>query len=500
MNNEDFITFADGNKITNKYIYMGGIFGTISKKSCVADLFYGTDYNSHLGTRRGGMATFCKEKGFVRSIHNLESSYFRTKFEPTLDRFEGATSGIGVISDTDAQPLIMNSHLGKFAICTVAKILNKDELTNEMLEKNMHFAEMSLGSTNPTELVALLIIQGKTFKEGIENVYRHIKGSCTMLLLTDHGIICARDSWGRTPIIIGKKDGAYAASSESTSFPNLDFDTVYNVGPGEIVKLTADGMEQIRKPNKKMQVCSFLWVYYGFPTSTYEGKNVEQARFDNGFNMAKTDPVEVDCCSGIPDSGTGMAMGYAAGKNVPYQRCIAKYTPTWPRSFTPSNQSMRSLVAKMKLIPNKAMLQGKKVLFCDDSIVRGTQLRDNVKVLFDQAGLKECHMRIACPPLVYGCPFINFTSSKSDMELITRRMIQKFEGDPNKNLDKYATTDSPEYKRMVDEIAKELGLTTLKFNTIEQLIEAIGLPKCQVCTHCFDGSSQFSLETFADED
>ena len=500
MNNEDFITFADGNKITNKYIYMGGIFGTISKKSCVADLFYGTDYNSHLGTRRGGMATFCKEKGFVRSIHNLESSYFRTKFEPTLDRFEGATSGIGVISDTDAQPLIMNSHLGKFAICTVAKILNKDELTNEMLEKSMHFAEMSSGSTNPTELVALLIIQGKTFKEGIENVYRHIKGSCTMLLLTDHGIICARDSWGRTPIIIGKKDGAYAASSESTSFPNLDFDTVYNVGPGEIVKLTADGMEQIRKPNKKMQVCSFLWVYYGFPTSTYEGKNVEQARFDNGFNMAKTDPVEVDCCSGIPDSGTGMAMGYAAGKNVPYQRCIAKYTPTWPRSFTPSNQSMRSLVAKMKLIPNKAMLQGKKVLFCDDSIVRGTQLRDNVKVLFDQAGLKECHMRIACPPLVYGCPFINFTSSKSDMELITRRMIQKFEGDPNKNLDKYATTDSPEYKRMVDEIAKELGLTTLKFNTIEQLIEAIGLPKCKVCTHCFDGSSQFSLETFADED
>ena len=500
MNNEDFITFADGNKITNKYIYMGGIFGTISKKSCVSDLFYGTDYNSHLGTRRGGMATFCKEKGFVRSIHNLESSYFRTKFEPTLDRFEGATSGIGVISDTDAQPLIMNSHLGKFAICTVAKILNKDELTIEMLEKNMHFAEMSSGSTNPTELVALLIIQGKTFKEGIENVYRHIKGSCTMLLLTDHGIICARDSWGRTPIIIGQKDGAYAASSESTSFPNLDFDTVYNVGPGEIVKLTADGMEQIRKPNKKMQVCSFLWVYYGFPTSTYEGKNVEQARFDNGFNMAKTDPVEVDCCSGIPDSGTGMAMGYAAGKNVPYQRCIAKYTPTWPRSFTPSNQSMRSLVAKMKLIPNKAMLQGKKVLFCDDSIVRGTQLRDNVKVLFDQAGLKECHMRIACPPLVYGCPFINFTSSKSDMELITRRMIQKFEGDPNKNLDKYATTDSPEYKRMVDEIAKELGLTTLKFNTIEQLIEAIGLPKCQVCTHCFDGSSQFSLETFADED
>ena len=478
---------------------MGGIFGTIAKKSCVADLFYGTDYNSHLGTRRGGMATFSKEKGFVRSIHNLESSYFRTKFEPSLDKFEGATSGIGVISDTDAQPLIMNSHLGRFAICTVAKIVNIDELTKELLDKNMHFAEMSSGSTNPTELVALLIIQGKSFKEGIENVFRHIKGSCSMLILTESGIICARDSWGRTPIIIGKKDWAYAASSESTSFPNLDYETDYEVGPGEIVKITADGREQLRQPNKKMQVCSFLWVYYGFPTSTYEGKNVEQVRFDNGYNLAKTDPVEVDCCSGIPDSGTGMAMGYAAGKGVPYQRCIAKYTPTWPRSFTPSNQKMRSLVAKMKLIPNKAMLGGKRVLFCDDSIVRGTQLRDNVKVLFDKAGLKECHMRIACPPLVYGCPFINFTSSKSDMELITRRMIEKFEGDANKNLDKYATTDSPEYKRMVEAIRKDLGLTSLKFNTIEQLIAAIGLPKCQVCTHCFDGSSQFSLEEKADE-
>ena len=478
---------------------MGGIFGTISKKSCVADLFYGTDYNSHLGTRRGGMATYSKEKGFTRSIHNLESSYFRTKFESTLDKFEGSTSGIGVISDTDAQPLIMNSHLGRFAICTVAKIVNIEELTQELLSKNMHFAEMSSGSTNPTELVALLIIQGKTFKEGIENVYHHIKGSCTMLILTDSGIICARDSWGRTPIIIGKKDGAYAVSSESTSFPNLDYEIEYNVGPGEIVKINAEGMEQIRKPNKKMQICSFLWVYYGFPTSTYEDRNVEEVRFKNGYNMGKIDPVEVDCCSGIPDSGTGMAMGYAAGKNVPYQRCIAKYTPTWPRSFTPRNQKVRSLVAKMKLIANKAMLKGKRVLFCDDSIVRGTQLRDNVKVLFEQAGLKECHMRIACPPLVYGCPFINFTSSKSDMELITRRIIEKFEGDANKNLDKYATTDSPEYKRMVDAIAQELGLTTLKFNTIEQLIEAIGLPKCQVCTHCFDGSSQFSLEENADE-
>lgn len=477
---------------------MGGIFGTISKKSCVADLFYGTDYNSHLGTRRGGMAAFEREKGFVRSIHNLENAYFRSKFEPSLGKFDGCTAGIGAISDTDAQPLVMNSHLGSFAICTVAKIVNIDELSRKLLEKNMHFAEMSSGKTNPTELVALLLIQGKTFRDGIENVFRHIKGSCSMLILTDNGIICARDSWGRTPLVIGKKDGAYAVSSESTSFPNLDYEIEYNVGPGEIVKITADGMEQIRSANKKMQICSFLWVYYGFPTSTYEGRNVEEARFANGYSLAKADDVEIDCVSGIPDSGTGMAMGYAAGKCVPYQRCIAKYTPTWPRSFTPSNQAMRSLVAKMKLIPNKAMLKGKRVLFCDDSIVRGTQLRDNVKVLFD-AGLKECHMRIACPPLVYGCPFINFTSSKSDMELITRRIIEGFEGDANKDLDKYATTNSPQYQRMVEAIRKQLGLTSLKFNTVEQLIEAIGLPKCQVCTHCFDGSSAYTLNEQADE-
>lgn len=478
---------------------MGGIFGTISKKSCVADLFYGTDYNSHLGTRRGGMAAFEREKGFVRSIHNLENAYFRSKFEPSLGKFDGCTAGIGAISDTDAQPLVMNSHLGSFAICTVAKIVNLDELSRKLLEKNMHFAEMSSGKTNSTELVALLLIQGKTFRDGIENVFRHIKGSCSMLILTDNGIICARDSWGRTPLVIGKKDGAYAVSSESTSFPNLDYEIEYNVGPGEIVKITADGMEQIRPANKKMQICSFLWVYYGFPTSTYEGRNVEEARFANGYSLAKVDDVDIDCVSGIPDSGTGMAMGYAAGKCVPYQRCIAKYTPTWPRSFTPSNQSMRSLVAKMKLIPNKAMLKDKRVLFCDDSIVRGTQLRDNVHVLFDQAGLKECHMRIACPPLVYSCPFIGFTSSKSEMELITRRIIEKFEGDANKDLEKYATTDSPQYKRMVEEIRSQLGLTSLKFNTIEQLIAAIGLPKCQVCTHCFDGSSQYTLEEQADE-
>ena len=467
---------------------MGGIFGTISKKSCVADVFYGTDYNSHLGTRRGGLAMYSKEKGFTRSIHNLESSYFRTKFEPTLDRFEGSTAGIGVISDTDAQPLVINSHLGRFAICTVAKIANLEELTKQLLEKNMHFAELSQSATNQTELVALLIIQGKTFREGIENVFHHIKGSCTMMILTEDSIICARDAWGRTPIIIGKKDGAYAASSESSSFPNLDYEECYNVGPGEIVELTADSMTQIRPANKKMQICSFLWVYYGFPTSTYEGKNVEEARFDNGYNLAKTDDVEVDCCSGIPDSGTGMAMGYAAGKGVPYQRCIAKYTPTWPRSFTPSNQSMRSLVAKMKLIPNKAMLKGKRVLFCDDSIVRGTQLRDTTQFLY-QSGAKEVHIRPACPPLIYGCKYLNFSRSKSEMELITRRVIKEREGENYTQgvLDEYSDPCSERYAQMLEDICKIQNFTSLRYHRLDDLLASIGIEPCKVCTYCFNG-------------
>ena len=468
---------------------MGGFFGTISKSSCVTDLFYGTDYNSHLGTRRGGMATYDKNAGFIRSIHNLENSYFRTKFEAGLPKFSG-NAGIGIISDTDAQPIVINSHLGKFAIVTVAKINNIDELEKELLAANRHFSELSSGKTNQTELVALLITQGKDFVEGIENVYNRIKGSCSMLLLTEDAILVARDKLGRTPIVIGKKDGAYAATSESSSFPNLDYEIERYVGPGEIIRMTADGLEQLRKPNEKMQICSFLWVYYGFPVSCYEGKNVEEVRFLSGYKMGKKDTSEVDCVCGIPDSGVGMALGYAEGKGVPYHRAISKYTPTWPRSFTPSNQEMRSLVAKMKLIPNRAMLEGRRMLFCDDSIVRGTQLRDNVKILYDY-GAKEVHMRIACPPLIYGCPYIAFTSSKSDLELITRRIIKELEGDENKNLDKYAKTDSPEYQKLVQIIADRFGLTSLKFNTLETLIEAIGLPKCKVCTHCFDGSSCF---------
>ena len=450
---------------------MGGFFGTVAQESCVTDLFYGTDYNSHLGTKRGGMATYDAEtRSFNRSIHNLESTYFRTKFEDELDKFKGH-SGIGIISDTDAQPIILNSHLGRFAIVTVAKIVNIAELEEQLLRQNMHFSELSSGQTNQTELIALLIIQGKNFVEGIENVYKHIKGSCSMLLLTEDGIIAARDKWGRTPIVIGRKDGAYAATSESSSFPNLDYEIDRYLGPGEIVRLHADGIEQLRRPEERMQICSFLWVYYGFPTSCYEGRNVEEVRFTSGLKMGQTDSSEVDCACGIPDSGVGMALGYAEGKGIPYHRAIAKYTPTWPRSFTPSRQEMR-------------------MLFCDDSIVRGTQLRDNVKVLYEY-GAKEVHIRIACPPLIYACPFIGFTASKSPLELITRRIIKELEGDENKNLEKYATTGSPEYNRMVEIMRERFGFTSLRFNTLETLVESIGLPKCKLCTHCFDGSSCF---------
>lgn len=468
---------------------MGGFFGTVSAQPCIADVFYGTDYHSHLGTRRGGIATYDKEEGFKRSIHNLENSYFRTKFEDGLGKFKG-NAGIGVISDTDAQPIVINSHLGKFAIATVAKITNLDELEYEALKNHQHFAELSSGKTNQTEVVALLIVQGNSLVDGIENVFRRIKGSCSMLLLTENGIVAARDKLGRTPVVIGRKDGAYAVASETSSFPNLDYKVERYLGPGEIVRIHEGGIEQLRKPNDIMQICSFLWVYYGFPTSSYEGINVEKVRFACGEKMGKTETVDADCVCGIPDSGVGMGYGYAAGMNKPYMRAISKYTPTWPRSFTPSNQEMRNLVAKMKLIPNETILRGNSVLFCDDSIVRGTQLRDNVKMLFD-CGIKAAHVRISCPPLVYSCPFIGFTSSKSNLELISRRIIKDLEGDENKNLEAYATTDSPEYKKMVEIIRQHLGLTTLRFNTVEHLVEAIGLPKCKVCTHCFDGSSYF---------
>ena len=490
---------------------MGGFFGTIQNKRCVEELFYGVDYQSHLGTKRGGIATYSVETGgFKRSIHNLQNTYFRTRFEDDLPKFFGE-KGIGVISDTDAQPLLMNSHLGRFAIVTVGKVNNMEEIAEELLSSGNVLTEFSSGRINPTELIGQLIIKGKTFVEGIENVYKTVKGSCSMLILTDTEIIAARDFWGRTPIIIGKKEGAMAATSESSAFPNLGYEIEYFVGPGEIVRLTADNMEVLRKAEENMQICSFLWIYYGFPTSIYEGKNVEEMRYTTGFVMGQEDDTEVDNAGGIPDSGLGMATGYAAGHKVPYQRCISKYTPTWPRSFMPANQEMRNLVAKMKLIPNKAMLEGKRCLFCDDSIVRGTQLRENTKAL-KELGAREVHMRIACPPLIWSCPFVNFSASKNILELIARRVIKDLETNsdratmladaetaqdidvPEETLKKYAKTDSPEYNRMVNEIARRLNIDSLKFSKLETIISAIGLPKCKVCTHCFDGSSSYTLQ------
>lgn len=467
---------------------MGGFFGTISKTACATDLFYGIDYNSHLGTRRGGMATL-HNGTFNRSIHNLENSYFRTRFEKELSKFQG-NSGIGVISDTDPQPIFMSTHLGKFAIVTVAKINNIDELEKELLDKGHHFSELSSGSTNQSELIALLISDKDDFVTGIENVFTKIKGSCSLLLLTENGIIAARDKWGRTPVIVAKKEGSYAVSSEPSSFPNLDFETVHDVGPGEIIQITADDMIRLRPANKEMQICSFLWVYYGYPTSEYEGVNVDTARYNNGMIMAEKDDIEADFVAGIPDSGTGMALGYAEGKGIPHRRAIVKYTPTWPRSFTPANQSVRDLVARMKLIPNRHLLSGKRVVFCDDSIVRGTQLSDNVSILYDY-GAKEVHMRIGSPPILHSCPFVGFSASKSALELIARRIVKELEGEDDKNLDKYAETGSEQYNNLVECIRRKLNITTLKYTTIEDLVKSIGLPKKCICTHCYDGSSCF---------
>ncbi len=476
---------------------MGGFFGAISKSECINDVFYGTDYNSHLGTKRAGMATFDPEHGFNRTIHSIERDYFRSKFEAELEQYKG-NQGIGVISDTDPQPIIVNSHLGRYAVVTVAKIDNIRSIAEELLAERMHFSELSANVINQTELVALLINMGQTFVDGINLVYKKVKGSCSMLILTEDGIIAARDYLGRTPIAIGQKEDGYAATSESSAFPNLGYHLVRDVGPGEIVRLRADGIEVLQVPAPREQMCSFLWVYYGFPASDYNGINAEYVRENAGVSMGKRDDCDADCVCGIPDSGVAFALGYAEGRQIPYRRAVLKYTPTWPRSFTPANQSRRKLVAKMKLIPNRAFLNGKRVVFCDDSIVRGTQLRDNVSTFFDD-GVREVHARISCPPLVYGCPYLGFTSSRSDMELITRQIIQDFEGDNTPDITRYATFGTPEYERMVAEIAHRLGLTSLKFSTIEELVASIGLPKERICTHCFDGSSYCPCKAYAED-
>ena len=457
---------------------MGGIFGVISTKKCRNDLFYGVDYHSHLGTRRGGMAVYNGDGIFARDIHSLENSYFRVKFEDDLSKYTG-NIGIGVISDTDAQPIVVNSHLGRFAIVTVGKICNLDALEKEMLSQNKNFTELSSGKTNPTELIAQIITCSASFEEGIESVQQKIKGSCSFLIMTESCIIASRDLYGRTPLIVGKKETvdesgekelAHAVTSETCAFPNLGYKEEYILGPGEAVRMTADGYEQIVRPKKKMQI------------------NVDEVRYRLGYKLAKEDDSEMDTVCSIPDSGTCMAIGYSDGKGVPFRNGYVKYTPTWPRSFTPTSQERRNLVAKMKLIPNGAILKNHKPVFCDDSIVRGTQLRNNVRNLYEY-GAKEVHVRISCPPLVYPCEFINFSESRTPLELIARRFILKNEGAHDKNLGRYVRNDTPEYEAMVEYIKKEVNVASLKFNSIENLVSAIGLPKDMICTHCFDGSS-----------
>jgi amidophosphoribosyltransferase len=467
---------------------MSGFYGVVSKKDCVSEVFFGTDYHSHLGTKRAGMVFIVPDKGFRRSIHSLENSYFRTKFEDELKAFNGK-SGMGIISDTDPQPIMFNSHLGSFAIVTVSRIVNIAELEEKVLGQKKHLTENFEGNINPTEVVANLICEKETFVDGIENVFDSIKGSCSLMVLTERGIIAARDKLGRTPVVMGKKEGAYVIASETCSFPNTGFEIEYYLGPGEIVEVTADGFTQLRKPEDKLQICAFLWVYYGYPPSYYEGINVDECRYRCGAALARRDNVDVDFVCGIPDSGVGHAIGYGNEKGIPNKRPYSKYTATWPRSFLPSFQEQRDLVARMKLIPNRAVIEGKKMVFLDDSIVRGTQLKDNTNDM-RKCGAAEIHMRIACPPLLYPCEFLNFTQSRSPLELAARRAVEELNG-REEELGEYSNPDSEKYKKMVSKIAEKLDLDSLLYQRLDDLISAIGLPKENLCTHCWDGSSYF---------
>ncbi len=466
---------------------MGGFFGAVSSEDCVCDLFYGTDYHSHLGTRRGGMAVD-SGSGIVRKIHDITNSPFRSKFDDDIESFHG-NAGIGIISDTEDQPLLITSRIGTYAIVTVGKINNLPELVAQIFADGAsHFSESCDGQLNPTELVAAIINRGRDLADGIARAQEAIKGSCSMLLLYDGFIYAARDRYGRTPVVIGEKPGARAVCMESSAFPNLGYTQCYELGPGEIVQLCADRIIQKKAPGDKMKFCTFFWVYYGYPSSTYEGINAESARCRNGAIIAADDHVEIDSVCGIPDSGIAHAIGYSNAIHKPYLRAFVKYTPTWPRSFMPQNQKVRENIARMKLIPVQEQIEGKKLLFCDDSIVRGTQLRDTVKLLY-QRGAKEVHMRSACPPLLFGCPFLNFSRSRSEMDLIARRAIATLEhGEvtPEK-LEKYITYGTGEYKAMVEYIRSALNLTTLKYQQLEKLLIAIRLPKDRVCTYCWDG-------------
>ncbi|MCQ2590485.1 MAG: amidophosphoribosyltransferase [Treponema sp.] len=469
---------------------MGGIFGVASKKDCSLDLFFGVDYHSHLGTRRGGIAIYNYEGKFERSIHNIQNSPFRTKFEKDIDQMHG-NMGIGCISDFEPQPLLVNSHLGNFAITTVGIATNKDELVKEILsDGHTHFLEMSGGEINQTELIIALINQKDSILEGIKNVQNKIKGSMSMLILTAEGIYCARDKLGRTPIQIGKKDDAFCASFENFAYANLGYTDFYELGPAEIVFMTADGIKTLQERQKEMKICTFLWIYYGYPTASYEGVNVEAMRYNCGKYLARRDKdsVHPDAIAGVPDSGTAHAVGYANESGIPFTRPFIKYTPTWPRSFMPTSQEQRNLIAHMKLIPVQPLIQGKKILLIDDSIVRGTQLRETTDFLY-KSGAKEVHIRPACPPLVFGCKYLNFSRSKSEMDLITRRVIRDFEGEnvSDEVLAKYCDPDTPEYAKMVEEIRKQLNFTSLRFHRLDDMLDSTGLDHCKLCTYCWNG-------------
>ena len=471
---------------------MGGFFGTISRKNCVYDVFFGTDYHSHLGTRRAGLAFYDKEKGFQRQIHSIENTPFRTKFDSDVEKFSG-NAGIGSISDTDPQPLLVRSHLGMFAIATVGIINNAEDLVNATFSGPGHqFMAMSNGKVNPTELTAALINRADNLVDGIRYAQQAIDGSCTMLLLMEDCIIAARDRVGRLPVLVGKNEDGCCVSFESFAYHKLGYADCYELGPGEIVKITPDGVEQLSAPGDKMKICAFLWTYYGYPNSNYEGVNVEVMRYRNGEIMAREEEKagtipDVDYVAGVPDSGVPHAIGYANHSRKPFARPFVKYTPTWPRSFTPANQEMRNLVAKMKQIPVPELIQDKKLLFVDDSIVRGTQLRGTVDFLYE-SGAKEVHMRSACPPIMYGCKFLNFSRSNSDMELLTRRIIQDLEGmEGQKHVDEYADASTQRGQCMLKAICEEMGFDSLGYQSLDGLLEAIGLDRDKVCTYCWTG-------------
>ncbi len=465
---------------------MGGFFAVASKESCILDLFYGTDYHSHLGTRRAGMAVY-GENGFDRAIHNIQNSPFRTKFEKDVEELKGHL-GIGCISDFEPQPLLVNSHLGSFAITTVGKIANAEALVKECYDSGKtHFLEMSGGNINPTEVAAAIINQKDSILDGLKYLHEKVIGSLSVLILTQDGIYASRDRFGRTPIVVGQKEGAFCLSFEDFAYFNLGYKACKELGPAEIVFMTADGVETLSKPQEEMKMCSFLWVYYGYPTSSYEGVNVEEMRYETGRRMAKRDNVQTDYAAGVPDSGVPAAIGYSNEAGIPFARPFIKYTPTWPRSFMPTSQEQRNMIARMKLIPVQSLIKDKKLLLVDDSIVRGTQLGETTEFLYE-SGAKEVHVRPACPPIMYGCKYLNFSRSTSEMDLITRRIILEREGEiTDKLLEEYSDPDSESYQAMVQDICKRLGFTSLQYARLDDIIDAIGISPCKLCTYCWNG-------------